>query len=470
MTILTPEQMLHYARRHDLSTFVRLCFRLLLPGEVFVPNWHVDAICHELERVLAGEVKRLIICVPPRSLKSLCASVALPAFALGRDPTRKIITASYADPLAYKLARDCHRVMASRDYKDLFPDTRIDPTKDSQAEFATTRGGFRLATSIGGTLTGRGGSLLIVDDPMKAQDAHSKAGRAFVNERFAGALLSRLDNKETGAVIVVMQRLHVDDLVGHLLGIGGWEVLSLPAIAEEEAFIPIGAGRVHHRKPGDPLFPAREPQAALERVKRELGLLDFAAQYQQAPVPPEGNLIRREWLRFYAQAPERRSGDTVLISWDTAMKTSASADYSVATVWLIRDEEHYLLDLVRARFDFPDLLTAALALHRRWNPIATVVEDKNSGTSLIQAMRREGLSVLPFLPTVEKEARMHAQSVRFATGTVSLPQAAAWLEDLVEELLAFPGGRHDDQVDSVSQALEWAEQERQRPRMRIRQL
>jgi len=470
MTIFSPEQILHYGRRHDLHTFTRLCFRIVLPGETFVPNWHVEAICYALERVVRGEVKRLIITLPPRALKSLCASVAFPAFVLGNHPTRKIICCSYADTLAYKHARDFRAVVHAPAYKALFPDARIDPDKDSQAEIATTRRGFRLATSIGGGLTGRGGNLLIVDDPMKAQDAYSKAERAFVNERFTGALLSRLDNKEEDAVVVVMQRLHVDDLVGRLFEIGGWEVLSLPALAEEASWIPIGPGKVHHRRPGDLLIPARESKAALDRVKREIGPLDFAAQYQQAPVPPEGNVIKREWLRFYKVPPERRPGDSVIISWDTAMKESETSDYSVATVWLIRGEEHYLLDLVRARLDFPSLRQVALTLHRRWNPRATIVEDKGSGTSLLQEFRKDGLSAIPFNSAANKVMRMHGQSARFAGGTIFFPEQAPWLDDLIEELLAFPGNKHDDQVDSVSQALEWADQHRRMPVPRIRRL
>ncbi len=469
MTTFTPEQVLHFARRRDLYTFTRLCFRILLPGETFIPNWHIEAMCYALERVLRGEVKRLIICVPPRSLKSICCSVAFPAFAMGHDPTRKIICASYGDSLAFKHARDFRAVLESQAYKTLFPGTRI-AGKDSQEEMTTTQGGFRLATSIGGALTGRGGGILNVDDPMKAQDAASKPARDFVNDRFSGALLSRLDNKNEGAVVVVMQRLHLDDLVGHLLEMGGWEVLALPAIAEEEALIRIGPGKFYHRKRDEVLFPARESREVLEGVKRELGPLGWAAQYQQAPIPLEGNLVKQEWLRFYKEVPERRSGDVVVISWDTALKESETADYSVATVWLIRGDEHYLLDLVRARLAFPALVTVATDMHRRWRPVATVVESKGSGISLIQEMTKARLPVIAFEASVSKVIRMHSQSARFAGGSVYFPEKALWLDDLIAELMVFPDGKHDDMVDSVSQALEWADQERQRSPIRIRRI
>lgn len=469
MTILSSPH-LQYALKNDLVTFTHRCFQTVVPGETFELNWHIEAICHALERVRRGEVKRLIITMPPRSLKSICASVAFPAFILGHDPSRKIVCVSYSDQLAAKHANDFRAVLRSPWYKRAFPATCIDPFKDSQAEVATTARGYRLTTSVEGTLTGRGGNLIIVDDPMKAQDAQSEAARERVKQWFISTLLSRLDNKETDAIVVVMQRVHVDDLAGHLIEGGGWEVLNLPAIAEEEDSIALGADRYHHRRTGEPLQGGRESLATLEALRKEVGSLAFAAQYQQAPVPPGGNLIKRDCLRFYEQAPEQRSGDVVLCSWDTAMKATGTSDYSVGTVWLIRGESHYLLDLVRDRLDFPDLKRKAITLHQRWRPLATLVEDKGSGTALLQELRAMRLPTIAFISTADKVMRMHAQSARFEAGSVYLPKDAPWLGELLKEILAFPGGRHDDQVDSISQALKWAEQRRLAPRPMIRRL
>ena len=185
-------------------------------------------------------------------------------------------------------------------------------------EFTTTHKGFRLSTSVGGTLTGRGGNFVIIDDPMKAQDAFSESAREKVKEWYSHTLLSRLDNKAEDAIVLVMQRLHVDDLAGHLLDQGDWTHLNLPAIAETEHDVPIGPGRVHRRKIGDLLHPEREPQSVLDEAKYEMGSMAFAAQYQQEPVTEDGNLVKWSWFRFYDEAPQRMTGDKIIISWDTA--------------------------------------------------------------------------------------------------------------------------------------------------------
>ena len=267
-----------------------------------------------------------------------------------------------------------------------------------------------------------------------------------------------------------MQRVHVDDLAGHLIEAGGWEMSPCRRSPNRTRAFRSGLAGVYARKTGEPLHGGRESLATLEGLKAEIGSMAFAAQYQQAPVPPGGNLIKRDWLRFYDETPELRSSDVILLSWDTAMKAAETADYSVGTAWLMRGEAHYLLDLVRARLEFPELKRRAIALHERWRPLATLVEDKGSGTALLQELGAMDLPAIPFISTANKEMRMHAQSVRFESGSVYLPRAAPWLDDLLSELLAFPGARHDDQVDSISQALEWAEQYRRRPVPRIRRL
>ena len=197
--------------------------------------------------------------------------MAFPAYLLGHDPTLRIICVSYAEALARKHAGDTRALMRSPLYRSLFPDTRISPRKDTELEFMTTKGGFRLATSVGGTLTGRGGSLAILDDPMKPQDAYSETARDTTKQWYANTLLSRLDNKAEDGIIVVMQRLHVDDLVGHLLEQAGWTLLKLPAIAQSEETTQLGPDRWQVRLAGDELHPQREPLTVLEELKREMG-------------------------------------------------------------------------------------------------------------------------------------------------------------------------------------------------------
>ena len=204
--------------RSDFYSFVQASFPIASGEERFLTNWHIEAMTYALQQVHEGKTLRLIITVPPRSLKSICASVCLPAYALGRDPTCKIICVSYAEALARKHANDCRALMRSPLYRVVFPGTRISPGKDTETEVMTTARGSRLATSVGGTLTGRGGQLLIIDDPLKPQDAQSLSAREANKQWLSNTALSRLDRKSEGAIIVIMQRLHHDDLVGHLLG------------------------------------------------------------------------------------------------------------------------------------------------------------------------------------------------------------------------------------------------------------
>ncbi len=230
--MIRDQRLLDAVLRNDLMGFVRKAFQTVAPGERFIYNWHLDTICYALDQVRLGHIKRLIIEVPPRSLKSIIASVAFPAFLLGRDPTTKIISVSYSNALAAKHAADSKAIMRSRWYQRLFPSTVIGTEKDTESDFLTTKRGGRYATSIGGTLTGRGGNIIIIDDPLKPGDAMS-SGREAVNTWYDQTLSSRLNNKAEDAIIVVMQRLHIDDLVGHVLQRDeGWRVLSIPAIAE----------------------------------------------------------------------------------------------------------------------------------------------------------------------------------------------------------------------------------------------
>ena len=395
--------------------------------------------------------------LPPRNLKSICASVAFPAWALGHDPTLRIICASYSSELAAKHARDCRAVMESPWYRQVFPKTRLDRAKTAEMEFATTARGFRLATSVGGTLTGRGGNLIIIDDALKASDAMSDLRREAVNAWFRNSLISRLDDKARDRIVVIMQRLHADDLVGYLLNRDeGWKHLSLPAIAQGRERFDLGNGRVFIREPGEALHPEREPLETLDRIKTTIGTYEFSAQYQQDPMPLEGGLIKWSWFRSYDDAPERQPTSFVSQSWDSASKAEEIHDYSVCTTWLRHGDEHYLLDVTRLRLEYPALKRLIVEMANRYRPDAVLIEDKGSGTQLIQDLR-DGGEVLPIAitPEADKITRMYAQSAKIEAGHVLLPREALWLDDFRTEILQFPRGRYDDQVDSVSQYLGW---------------
>jgi predicted phage terminase large subunit-like protein len=439
--------------RADFRPFLKKAFNALSPGQIFIPAWHLEAIAYQLERIRRGESKRLIINMPPRSLKSITASVAFPAFVLGHDPTRRIICVSYSGDLAKKHANDFRAVAEAPWYRDLFPGTRIGQ-KDSESEIELTTRGFRFATSVGGTLTGRGGDMIIIDDPLKPDDAYSETKRNACNEWYKNTLLSRLDDKPTGAVIIVMQRIHIDDLAGFVTSQSDeWEVLNLPAIAEVDEVIPISDTKVHRRRLGEALSPVREPLSVLEKMKGELGSDAFSAQYQQMPVPPGGAMIKRHWIKRYVELPPRERS-LILQSWDTASKGGPQNDFSVCTTWFIsRDRRWYLIDVWRKRVDYPELKAAVRTLASRHAANRVLVEDAGAGISLVQELLGEVNGILAVKPDRDKITRMSVVSAKFESGLVFLPERAPWLADLEAELFAFPGSRHDDQCDSVSQAL-----------------
>ena len=442
--------------RTNFCAFLHKVFMTLCPGQTYVRNWHIKAIAWQLERVRRGEVRRLIINMPPRSLKSIASSVAFPAFLLGRDPSRRIICVSYSGDLAKKHSNDFRAVLESSWYQLVFPNAQIGPYKNSETEIELTERGFRLATSVGGTLTGRGGDIIIIDDPLKPDDAMSEAKRSAANNWFTNTLLSRLDDKRTGAIVIVMQRVHIDDLTGFLLEQSDeWEVLCLPAIASTDEHIPISAERTRFRRAGDVLSPEREPLQVLEAIKTLLGGNEFSAQYQQVPVPPEGNMIKRDWIVRYSALPPPFERRLTLQSWDTASKGGPDNDWSVCTTWIVSKAGFwYLADVWRGRVDYPTLKANIHRLAKQWRPQRVLVEDMGAGTSLVQELRGRVRGIIAVLPVRDKISRMAVASAMFEARQVLLPERAPWLHDLEVELFSFPGGRHDDQCDSISQALQ----------------
>ena len=293
--------------RNHFGAFVYAAFEVVNPGLKLRPNWHIDCVCHHLQLMVTGQnARRLVLNQPPRSLKSFITSVALPAWLLGRNPSSRIICASYSVDLANKFSRDCRSLMDSPFYKRIFPRTRLNPKKATEGEFETTRRGYRFTTSVGGTLTGRGGDVLIIDDPIKANDANSVVALEGAIDWFRNTALSRLDNPGESFIIVTMQRLHMNDLSGILIE-SGWPKLVLPAMATEPMDYVLADREVYHRPVGQLLQPDRDSMEALEEIRREVGSRVFAAQYQQNPTPPDGNLIKAAWLKRYQVALNRTS-------------------------------------------------------------------------------------------------------------------------------------------------------------------
>jgi predicted phage terminase large subunit-like protein len=449
--------------RSDFTAFIERSFHELNPATPFLQNWHIEVIASELETCRRGETKRLIINVPPRSLKSHCASIAFPAWLLGHDPSAQIIVASYAQDLANKLSSDCRTLFASSFYRDLFS-TRLSPQRQAVQEFMTTRQGFRLSTSIGGVLTGRGADFIIIDDPLKPDEALSDTQRKAVNDWFDRTLYSRLNNKRDGCIILIMQRLHEDDLVGHVLGMEPWKILRFPAIAEEaEVHVfqsSYGNGtRRFERRAGEALHPEREPLEILNHIREAQGEYNFAGQYQQTPAPLGGGLVKAEWFKTYAESNLPANFEMIFQSWDTANKPTELSDYSVCTTWGVKEKHAYLLHVVRKRLGYPELKRAVREQAEAFSSQTILIEDRASGTQLTQELLSEGMhAVQKYEPTMDKIMRMHSVTSTIENGFVHLPDKAAWLADYLHELTSFPKGKYDDQADSTSQALDWFKQ------------
>jgi predicted phage terminase large subunit-like protein len=428
---LSDQKILRGALREDLGTFTAQAFLTVSPGDDYLHNWHIDAVNYELMQIHQGKNRRLIITQPPRSLKSICTSVAFVAWSIGHDPSKRFACVSYSHELAASFARQFRAVITSEWYRALFPTVRL--SKDTETECVTTKGGGRFAVPVGGSFTGRGADVIIIDDPMKADDAQSEKARRAVNDWYATTLLSRLDDKQSGAIILVMQRLHEDDPAGKLLREDGWCHLDLPAIAENDQEIPIGPNVVHRRHKGEVLHPERESLALLEEIRREMGSLTFSAQYLQRPVPLEGNLIKRAWIKWYESAPPPSTGAQVVQSWDVASTTGDARDWSVCTTWLTVKRNYYLLDVWRGRLEFPQLRHKVISLAREHALNRILIEQAGPGLHLIQELKTNPVRGVPvpigIKPIGDKLVRMEAQCARFEAGQVFLPKEAPWLSE-----------------------------------------
>ena len=433
---------------------------------------HHRLIARHLEAVERGETARLMISMPPRHGKSLLSSEFFPAWYLGRNPSHYVIAATYSQELADDFGRKVRDQIADPAFQAIFPGCRLKGDSKSSKRFhvtqeradtlATDLDGAYFASGIGGPLTGRGAHLLLIDDPVKnREEAESEAFRRRNKDWYTSTAYTRL---MPGAKVVIIQtRWHEDDLTGWQLrehAHEGWTVLSLPAIAEDHDIL--------GRQRGDPLWD-QYPIAALDRIKEAIGTRDWSALYQQRPAPAEGGIFKAEWFRRY-KAP-RDDYPEVVLSWDTAYKPEELNDPSVCSVWGVHESGYDLLYVSSRRMEYPDLKAHAIGLAADWKPTAVLIEDKGSGQSLIQDLRRETLQpVVAIQPKGNKVIRASGVSAMVEAGKVALPQQAAWLTDYEIEMTTFPSAPHDDQVDSTSQFLEWARLRASPARPMIRRL
>ncbi len=462
--------------RADFKSFVIKVFKEVAANSNYLDNWHIDVISHELMEVFEGKENRLIINIPPRYMKSIICSVAFPAFILGHNPKASIIAVSYADELASNLALKFKQVMESLWYQEIFSSTKLSKHKKSTNDFETTKGGGRYATSVNGTLTGRGADYIIIDDPIKPQDAVSDLIREKTNEWYGSTLYTRLNNKNTGKLILIMQRLHEDDLTGHLLQNNScFKNIKIPAIAEENELWTItnrgnNQKKLFKRLKGEPLHKERESFEKLIQAKEYMGEYNFAGQYQQNPMPKEGGIIKKKWFKFFKEEDlwekiEKHEIETnaIIQSWDTASKIGQHNDYSVCLT-LLRDFKNnsYILECYREKLEFPSLIRKIVekyefAKEKYKSRVIVLIEDQNSGTSLIQELKfKHKVYPIGIKPEYDKESRLISVSHLIENGTCLFPEGNHhWWLDFEKELITFPRSKHDDQCDALSQALNY---------------
>ena len=449
-----PREIFDAMIREDFMTFLNYVMAELEPGTDYVENWHLEVMANALEDVRRGETLRLMINLPPRNLKTIMVSIAFAAFVLGHDPTRRIMCVTYSKEVAKAHAVLFQRIVRLAGFRRAFPDCRF-PVNNSQLDLRTTKGGYRLATSIDGSVLSRGADIIILDDPNKGQEIFSRTARNGVIRAWDNVISTRLNHPRESAIICVMQRLHEEDLTGHLLEQEEYRQILIPAIATEDEIWDLGNGRFHRRARGTPIQPDRMDHAEIERQRRIMGDLTFSAQYQQQPVPDDGIVIRRDWLRYYEEEP--REFDTTFVSWDTASTLGENSDWSVGTVWGCHRGQIYLRDVIRIKMESPELTHLIEDTHCAYGSDLTLIEDGDLGRAIAQSLRSSSTLCRPQIvrPRLAKIERMQARAVLFETGKVLFPREAPWLAIYQQELLGFPNARHDDQVDSTSQALEW---------------
>lgn len=444
-----------------LMEFCRQAWPVLEPATPYIPGWHLEAVCEHLEAVCEGQILRLVINMPPRHMKSLAVSVFWPAWVWTRHPERRFLFASYARALAVRDSLKCRRLIGGVWYQNCWGRRfALCADQNARERFENDRTGFRLATSVGGQVTGEGGDYVIADDPHNAREAQSDKKRRNVLEWWDQAMSTRCNNPQTGAHVIVMQRLHERDLSGHVLEQGGYVHLVLPASWEGRRIFSTAPHNLGLRvedprtEPDAPLWPQRFDKRSLARLALALGSYGAAGQLQQRPAPVSGGIFKLHWWRRCTGAPD--VGLTVQ-SWDTAFKTGANNAYSVGQTWRAATNGYYLLDQRRERLEYPELRRLLIELYEQWKPDVVLVEDKASGQSLVQELKRSTRLPLLAVRVVDgdKALRAHAVSPFVESGKVFLPHKAPWLDAFLDELTRFPNSAYADQTDALTQALQY---------------
>lgn len=436
----------------SLSEFVRQGWHVVEPAREYVPNWHIDAVCEHLEAVARGQIRELLINIPPGHMKSLLVSVFWPAWQWTRAPGWRALFSSYASDLAIRDSVRCRNLIESDWYQQTFaPIWKLSSDQNVKSYFENTSKGFRFCHSVGGRTTGFRGDAIVVDDPLNVLDAYSEVTRKEVITWWDEAMPSRLNDLRVGAKVIIMQRLHQEDLSGHVLGLGGYEHLCLPTEFDPKRHARTSIGWKDPRTAeGELLFPSMFPPDVVAKIKRKPSV--FAGQHQQRPSPPEGNMFLRKWWQRYRQRPT--DFDEVIQSWDCAFKDTKDSDFVVGQVWGRKGPKKYLLDQVRDRMNFAATCAAVKDLSAKWpQAVLKLIEDKANGPAVIETLKRTTAGIVAVNPQGGKEARAAAVQPEVEAGDVFIPEEAPWVLDFLEECSDFPKGAHDDQVDAMTQAL-----------------
>ena len=433
--------------RKDFLDFVKFVWPAFIEGK------HHKIMAESFERVARGELKRLIINMPPRHTKSEFASYLLPAWFLGQYPDKKIIQTAHTAELSVGFGRKVRNIVNDEDFKKIFPDLSLRADSKAAGRWNTSKGGEYFAIGVGGAVTGKGADLLIIDDPHSEQEGQSIDPSVFdkTYDWYTSGPRQRL--QPGGAIIIVMTRWHKRDLTGKIIkasvqreGVDQWEVIEFPAILPS----------------GNALWPEFWSQKELIALRDELPAAKWSAQYQQDPTSEEGALVKREWWQVWENEIPPPC-EFIIQSWDTAFLKTRRADYSACTTWGVfyqPDDEGatrpniVLLDAYKERLEFPELKKTAMEFYNFWQPDACIVEAKAAGTPLVFELRAMGIPVSEYTPSRgnDKVARVNAVADLFASGVVWCPETR-FSERVIEEFAAFPMGEHDDLVDSSTQAL-----------------
>jgi len=415
----------------------------------FIAGRHHYIIAEKLEQIARGEIKRLIINMPPRHTKSEFASYLFPAWMIGRKPEMKIIQATHTTELAVNFGRKVKNLLETEEYQEIFEDCELAVDSKASGRWDTKSGGMYYAVGVGSNLAGRGGDLIVIDDPHSEQTAMSASGFENAWEWYTAGPRQRL--QPGGAIVLVQTRWSEKDMTGNLIRqmtkdsmADQWEVVELPAILPS----------------GEPTWPEFWKREELEQVKASVPAYQWNAQYQQDPTAEELSILKREWWKVW-EKDEVPNLQYVIQSYDTAFSKRETADYSAITTWGVfypleigGPPNLILLDAQKGRWDFPELKEIALDQYKFWDPETVIIEAKASGMPLTQELQSMGIPVVNFTPSRgnDKLSRVHSISPLFEAGMIWAPEER-WAEDVIEECAAFPNGTHDDLVDSLTQAL-----------------